>query len=120
MDARAVGKLQGAGGHLDVFGLGAGEGSDARLANGLRDGGDGGEVAFGGHGEAGLDDVDAQILKGVRHGEFFLRGHAAAGGLLAVAQSGVEECNVIWIFHRVHACRGRRLLTLLFSRIGQL
>ena len=91
MDAGAVGELQGAGGHLDVFGLGAGQGGDARLAHGLGDGGDGREVALGGHGEAGLDDVHAQILKGVGHGELFLRGHAAAGGLLAVAQGGVEE-----------------------------
>jgi hypothetical protein len=29
------------------------------------------------------------------HGELFLRGHAAAGGLLAVAESGIEEENLI-------------------------
>ena len=95
VDAGAVGKLQGAGGHLDVFVLGAGQRSDARLADGLRDGGDGGEVAFGGHGEAGLNNVDAQILERVGHGELFLRGHAAAGRLLAVAQGGVEEYDVV-------------------------
>ena len=95
MDAGAVGKLQRAGGHLDVFGLGAGQRRDARLANGLGDGGDGREVALGGHGEAGLDDVHAQILQGVGHGQLFLRGHAAAGRLLAVAQRGVEEDYVI-------------------------
>ena len=82
-------------GHLDVFVLGAGQGRDARLADGLGDGGDGREVAFGGHGEAGLDDVHAQIFKGMGHGELFLRGHAAAGRLLAVAQGGVEEGYVI-------------------------
>ena len=118
VDARAVGKLKGACGHLDVFFFGAGQGGDARLADGLGDGGDGREVALGGHGEAGLDDVHAQIFKSVGHGELFLRGHAAAGGLLAVAQSGVEEGNVIWIVHCVHACRGRHFLTLLVSRIG--
>ncbi len=95
MDAGAVSKLNGAGGHLDVFLLGAGEGTDARLADGLCDGGDGSEVALGGHGEAGLDDVHAQIFKGMGHGELFLRGHAAAGRLLAVAQSGVKKGNVI-------------------------
>jgi len=31
----------------------------------------------------------------VGHGELFLRGHAAARGLLAVAQRGVEEDYVI-------------------------
>ena len=75
--------------------LGAGQRGDARLANCLGDGGDGGKVALRGHGETGLDDVDAQIFKGMRHGELFLRGHAAAGRLLAIAQSGVEERNVI-------------------------
>ena len=118
MDARPLRKLEGAGCHLDVFLLGAGQGSDARLANGLRNGRDGGEIALRSHGESGLDDVDAQVLKGVRHGELFLRGHAAAGRLLAIAQSGVEECNVIWIVaFMCHACRGRPFLTLLFSRI---
>ena len=95
VDAGAVGELDGAGGHFDVFRLGAGQRGNARLADGLRDGGDGREVAFRGHGEAGLDDVHAQVLKGMGHGELFLRGHAAAGRLLAVAQSGVEEGNVI-------------------------
>ena len=107
MDARPLGKLQRPGRHLDVFGLGAGEGSDARLANGLGDRRDGSEVAFGGHGETGLNDVDAQIFEGVRHGEFFLRGHAATGRLLAIAQSGVEECNVIWIFHSCSRLPGK-------------
>jgi hypothetical protein len=31
----------------------------------------------------------------VGHGQLFLRRHAAAGGLLAVAQRGVEEDYVI-------------------------
>jgi hypothetical protein len=62
VDAGAVGKLQRAGGHLDVFGFGAGQRGDARLAHGLRDGGDGREVALRGHREAGLDNVHAQIL----------------------------------------------------------
>jgi len=33
----------------------------------------------------------------VGHGQFFLRRHAAAGRLLAIAQSGVEEGNVIGV-----------------------
>ena len=66
-----------------------------RLADGLRDGGDGGEVAFRGHRESGLDNVHAQVLEGMGHGELFLGRHAAAGRLLAIAQSGVEERYVI-------------------------
>ena len=107
VDAGAVGKLDRAGGHLDVFLLGARQGGDARLANGLGDGGDGGEVALRGHGKAGLDDVHAQIFKGVGHGELFLRGHAAAGRLLAVAQGGVKKGYVIGSFEFMClACQG--------------
>ena len=95
VDAGAVGKLQRAGGHLDVFGLGAGQRRDARLAYGLGDGGDGREVALRGHGKAGLDDVHAQVFKGMGHGELFLRGHAAARGLLAIAQGGVKKDYVV-------------------------
>ena len=95
VNARAIGKLQRPRRHLDVFGLGAGQRRDARLANGLRNGGDGRKIALRGHGEAGLDDVHAQIFKGVGHGELFLRGHAAARRLLAVAQGGVEKNYVI-------------------------
>ena len=108
-----------AGGHFDVFRLGAGQGGNARLADGLGDGGDGREVALGGHGKAGLDDVHAQIFKGVGHGELFLRGHAAAGGLLAVAQGGVEEDYVIWVLSHVFACQGKpSSRTIPVSRIG--
>ncbi len=100
MDARPVGKLQRPRRHLDVFGLCPSQRRDARLANGLRNRRDGRKVALRGHGKAGLDDVHAQILKGVGHGELFLRGHAATRRLLAVAQGGVEENYMIW----AHVC----------------
>ena len=105
MDACAVSKLNGAGGHFNVFPLGAGQGTDARSADGLGDGGDGREVALGRHGEAGLDDVHAEVFKGMGHGELFLGGHAAAGRLLAVAQGGVKEDNVIWSLSHGEAIR---------------
>ena len=95
VNAGALGKLHGAGGHLDVFLLGAGQRSDRGLRTRLGDRRDRREVAFRSHGEAGLDDVHAQVLKRVRHGQLFLGGHAAAGRLLAVAQRGVEKYNVI-------------------------
>ena len=95
MNAGAIGKLQRAGGHLNVFLFCPGQRRNARLANGLGDGGDGGKVALRGHGEAGLDDVHAQVFEGMGHGQLFLRGHAAAGRLLAVAQRGVEKDNLI-------------------------
>jgi hypothetical protein len=92
MDARAIGKLQRPRRHLDVLGFCARQRRDARLANGLRNRGNGRKIALRGHGKAGLDDVHAQVFQGMGHGELFLRGHRATRRLLAVAQSGVEEC----------------------------
>ena len=54
------GGLDGAGGGFDVFALAAGERTDARAADFAGDGVDGVEVAGGGDGEAGFDDVDAE------------------------------------------------------------
>jgi len=95
MDAGAISKLQGASSHLNVFTLGARQRSNPRLADGLRNRRDSGKVTLRGHGKAGLDDVHAQILQGVRHGELFLRGHAAARRLLTIAQRGIEKYNLI-------------------------
>ena len=99
MNAGAVGVFQRARGHDDVFALGASQRGNARAANGLGDGGDGREVAFGGHGKAGFKDVDAQVFESVGHRELFLGGHAAAGRLLAIAEGGVEDQNLI-VVHR--------------------
>jgi len=74
---------------------GRGRHAPQRPQRGLGDGGDGGEVAFGGHSKACFENVDAQVFEGVGHGELFLGGHAAAGGLLAVAEGGVEDLNFV-------------------------
>ena len=95
VDAGAVGELQGARGHHNVFGLSTSQRGDARLAYGLGNGGDGSEVALGSHGETGLNNVHAQIFQGMSHGQLFLRRHAAAGRLLAVAQCGIEKDDAI-------------------------
>jgi hypothetical protein len=34
----------------------------------------------------------------MRHGQLFLRGHAATRRLFAIAQSGIKENYVIWIY----------------------
>ena len=95
MDAAAVGGLDGAGGGLDVFAAGAGEGGDAGAADFAGDGADGFEVAGGSDGEAGLEEVDAEGGELVGHAEFFGVVHGAAGALLAVAQGGIEEEDAI-------------------------
>ena len=63
------------------------------------DGGHGFEIAFGGDREAGLQDVHAQIHQLAGHAQLLGNGHAAAGRLLAVTQSRIED--VYAIAHRV-------------------
>ena len=46
----------------------------------LRDLGHGGEVAFAGDGEAGLDDVDPHLVEEGGDLQLFLVGHGRAGG----------------------------------------
>ncbi|MGF6711272.1 hypothetical protein QFZ41_002236 [Luteibacter sp. W1I16] len=43
--------------------------------------------------KAGLDDVDAQFLQGMRHAHLGATVHREAGGLLAIAQGGVEDAH---------------------------
>ena len=63
----------------------------------------GSEVTFGGDGESGLENVHAKVAKLVRHAQLFFVVHGAAGGLLAVAQCGVEEDDLVWITHRTRS-----------------
>ena len=100
MDAVARGGFDGAGGGFDVFALAAGEGGDdGCLLDLAGDGADGVGVAFGGDGEAGFEDVDAERGDLVGEAEFFVAVHGAAGGLLAVAQGGVEEEDLVRCGH---------------------
>ena len=55
------------------------------------------EIAFGGDGEAGFQDVHAQLHQFAGHAQLLGNGHAAAGRLLAVAQRRVE--NVYAVAH---------------------
>ena len=92
-DVNAVlrGGFEGAGCGFDVLALAAGERGYARAANFLRDGLHGVEVAVRGDGEAGFDDVDAELGKLVGETKLFGVVHGAAGRLLAVAEGGVED-----------------------------
>ena len=48
-------------------------------------------------GKAGLDDVDAHRVEQVGDLELFLEGHGRAGALLAVAQRGVEDQDLVLV-----------------------
>ena len=60
------------------------------------------EVAGRGDGEAGLDDVHAEVLEGAGDLELLGQVHAAAGALLAVAQRGVEDDDAVRVGRRRH------------------
>ena len=53
------------------------------------------EVALGGDGEAGLDDVDAHLVEQAGDLDLVLEGHGGAGALLAVAQRRVEDQDAV-------------------------
>ncbi len=91
VDARAGRILDGLPGAVDVLGVAAGQAADDGALDLAGDGLDRLEIAGRGDGEAGLDDVDAQLLEGVGHLELLGQVHAGARGLLAVAQGGVED-----------------------------
>ena len=77
------------------LGDGAREPADHRILRALGDLVDGGEVAVGGDGKAGLDDVDAHGVEQLGDFELFLMRHGGAGALLAVAQGGVEDDDAV-------------------------
>ena len=60
------------------------------------------EVPARGGGEAGLDHVHAELGERARHAQLLGLRHAAAGGLLAVAQGGVEDQDAIGIGDHRH------------------
>ena len=54
-------------------------------------------VAARGNGEAGLDDIDAELSQCLRDPQLLRQRHAAAGRLLAIAQRRVEDQDPIGI-----------------------
>ncbi len=90
--ADVLGVFEGVPGPVDILDTTAGESADGRLvAELLSNFLNRFEVAGGGDGEAGLDHVDAHLDEGFGDFHFLRRGHRAAGGLLAVAEGGVED-----------------------------
>lgn len=55
---------------------------------------DGLEVVLGGGGEAGFDDVDAELGELASDVKLLLGGHGGARGLFAVAEGGVEDADI--------------------------
>src|SRR6516164_5957990 len=80
---------------VDVLEAGAGKAADHGIFAALGDLVDASEIAFGGDRETGLDHVDAHCVEHLRDFELFLMRHGGAGALLAIAQCGVEDEDVV-------------------------
>ena len=91
VDALVPGQSQGIGGHVDVFFHGAGQRTNRRGRNGLRNLEYGVEVSGAGNREPRFDDVHAEAFQQL--GDFDLLGgvQLAARHLLAITERGVEN-----------------------------
>ena len=95
VDARALGAGERLGRPVDVLLDRAREAADhAVVAGESTDLLHGAEVARGGDGEAGLDDVDAHADELLGNDKLLLGVHGGAGRLLAIAQGGVKDVNL--------------------------
>ena len=99
VDARSVGAGQRLGGTGDVAVVGTGQRADGAALHGRGNRLDGLEVAIAGGREAGLDDVHLHALQLAGDAQLFLARHGGAWRLLAVAQRGVEDDQLVG--HRV-------------------
>ena len=95
------------GGSFDVLTLTAGKRGDAGTANLAGDLADRVGVSLAGDRETGFDDVDAKGGKLMSHSKLFFIVHGAAGGLLAVAEGGIEEDDLIRGHRVCHFRSGR-------------
>src|SRR5690606_16458326 len=76
---------------IDVASVAAGQSANRCSFDSLGNLADGLEVADRCDGEARFDHVDLQIHQGLSDLKLFAEVHAAAGGLLAIAQGSVED-----------------------------
>ena len=107
MNARAEGRAHRFGATVDILRGRAGKTRDARALHAFGDREDRLEIAFRGHRETSLDNIDAHRVEEARHLQFLLEGHRGAGGLFAVAQGRVENDDGLRVLPRgLHAGSG--------------
>ena len=107
MDARVCGVLHGVPGAIDILVSGAGKRGHGAVLHGPGDFGNGFNVAGGGDGEAGLDYVHLQAFQALGNLQLFFQVHAAAGGLLTIAQGGIENLDLAHVLSPFIECRRR-------------
>ena len=95
-------RRQGPGGHVNIARIAARQGADRGAVDQFGDLPDGVEILLRGRRKTGLDDIDAELGQAARQAQLARHAHAATGRLLAVAQRGIEDDDVI-VFACVHA-----------------
>src|SRR5207302_3642051 len=95
MDAGTLSLFQGFPGPVNVKLTGACECRNHRTADLGRHGLDSIEVTLRSDRETGFEDVHVQALELMRHFQLLLEIHAAAGRLLTVTQSGIENEDLL-------------------------
>ena len=102
VNPRLFGVLQRFPRSIDICVVAAGQPADGRAADVGGDLPNGLEIARGGDGEPGLDDVHAQVGQGLSDLHFLAKVHAGARRLLAVAERRVENPDQPQV-RRVHS-----------------
>ncbi len=87
---------------MDVRGVTARQAADRWSFNTTRDGLHSLKIPGGGRREARLDNIYAQFCKGVGDAQLLVQSHAAAGGLLSIAQGGIEDQYAVGV-GRIHS-----------------
>ncbi|MNS97555.1 hypothetical protein D3C72_1318920 [compost metagenome] len=95
VDAPTRRALQGLGRARDVAVVGTRQAAHRRVLDRVGDGLHGLEVAVRTGRKAGFDDVDPEPLQQLGDAQFFVARHRGAGRLFAVAQSGVENNELV-------------------------
>ena len=106
VDAPTGGRLQGLGTAVNIHLMGAAQARNGACLDDLGDLANRFEVAIGGDGETGLNDIDPHLFQDLGQFELFIQAHGGTGRLLAVAHGGVKDDD---IFARLSSGYGGRI-----------
>ena len=100
VDAALLGRFNRLTGPLNIPCLGARQRADHGVLDALGNRMNRIKIPLRGHGKAGLDHVDTHGIQLIGHQELFIQVHRHARRLLAIAEGGVENDDVVF-----HSCK---------------
>ena len=95
MNAGMRSTLEGLGSAGNITLLRAGKATNAGITDGCGNALDGFKIAVGGSGEPRFDHIDPHAFKGAGDADFFLKRHAGAGRLFAIAQGCIKNDDLL-------------------------